>query len=123
MQVLEIIFVLQFDVIVIELNIIDIFGVVFILKFREQDVFVDLLVMIFIVVSDYLLKFNSFKVLVNDYLVKLVECEELILRIESNLIYLWFVYCYNVSRSVNDDVENIFVYVKVILFWCDNEKD
>ncbi|MBR9792081.1 MAG: response regulator [Gammaproteobacteria bacterium] len=123
MQALEIIPVLQPDVIVTELNITDISGVVFTSKLREQDAFADLPVMILTAASDHSSKLNSFKASVNDYLVKPVEREELISRIESNLTYSRLAHRHNVSRSANDDAENTPAYVKAILPRCDNEKD
>ena len=123
MQALEIIPVLQPDVIVTELNITDISGVVITEKLREQDVFADVPVMILTAASDYTSKLNSFKASVNDYLVKPVEREELVSRIESNLTYSRLAHRHNVSRSANDNVEDTPAYVKAILPRCDNEKD
>ena len=123
MQALEIIPVLQPDVIITELNITDISGVVFTEKLREQDAFADVPVMILTAASDYTAKLNSFKASVNDYLVKPVERDELISRIESNLTYSRLAHRHNANRIINDDTENTPAYVKAILPRCDNEKD
>ena len=122
-QALEIIPVLQPDVVVTELNITDISGAVFTEKLREQDAFADVPVMILTAASDYTAKLNSFKASVNDYLVKPVEREELISRVESNLTYSRLAHRHNVSQSVNDEAEKTPAYVKAILPRCDNEKD
>ena len=122
-KALEIIPVLQPDVVVTELNITDISGAVFTEKLREQDAFADVPVMILTAASDYTAKLNSFKASVNDYLVKPVEREELISRVESNLTYSRLAHRHNVSQSVNDEAENTPAYVKAILPRCDNEKD
>ncbi|MEC9262791.1 MAG: response regulator, partial [Pseudomonadota bacterium] len=123
MQALEIIPVLQPDVIISELNISDISGAVFTEKLREQDAFADVPVMILTAASDYTAKLNSFKASVNDYLVKPVERDELISRIESNLTYSRLAHRHNANRIINDDTENTPAYVKAILPRCDNEKD
>ncbi|WP_296051156.1 response regulator [uncultured Alteromonas sp.] len=122
-QALELIPVLQPDIVLSELNILDISGVTFTERLREQNHFADVPVMILTAASDYTSKLKSFKASVNDYLVKPVERDELISRIESNLTYTRLAHRHNAGRDVDEEAENNSAYVKAILPRCDNEKD
>lgn len=122
-QALEIIPVLQPDIILTELNVPDITGIQFTEKLRECEDFADLPVMILTASSDHVSKLESYKASVNDYLIKPVEREELVSRIESNLVYSRLAYQHHKISEVSGEPGYSSPYVKAILPKCNNEKD
>ncbi|GGF61986.1 hypothetical protein GCM10011338_12940 [Alteromonas lipolytica] len=122
-KALEIIPVLRPDIIISELNVPDMSGIAFTEKLREEAEFADLPVMILTATSDHTAKLDSFKATVNDYLIKPVEREELVSRIESNLTFSRLAHLRRSDAPEQAHSENVPAYVKTILPHCSNEKE
>ncbi|NVK57085.1 MAG: response regulator [Alteromonadaceae bacterium] len=122
-KALELIPVITPELVITELNIQDISGAELTQKIRALEEFADLPVMILTAQTEHSAKITSFKATVSDYLIKPVERDELIWRIESNLAISRLSHQTKRRQPHDEDAADNLTYVQSILPLCRTDKD
>ncbi|MDC8832040.1 ATP-binding protein [Alteromonas gilva] len=122
-KALELIPVILPELVISELNIQDMSGAELTQKIRALEDFADLPVMILTAQSEHSAKITSFKATVSDYLIKPVEREELISRIESNLAISRLSHQSQRRHEQDEQAAENLTYVQSILPQCKTDKE
>lgn len=117
---LELISVLKPDVIISELKLPGMSGIALTEHIRNKADFSDLPVILLTAQTDQKARIDAFKATVNDYLIKPVERQELVLRIESQLKLVKLAHT-QLNKGKGEEEKSD--YLKAILPQCKTEKE